>query len=419
MSLVTVCIPTIPGREDVLARALASVDIQTYKPFETIVMLDENYEGPAVLRNRMAKQVKTKYIAWLDDDDEFLPEHLELLVDCAEREKADLVFPWFKTKGHSDPLKHFGKPWSNDSPFLYPIAHLITKKLFLKAGGFPVPDYQNDDGFGHEDWYFINEMVKHDPLVIPLHERTWVWHANGKNTSGLPRNAKKYAPKPPDKPKDIYVVLPVKNKSELTKSLLDELSKQNEYTKILLFDNGSTDDTRELAMSYPRLEYIYRPDSTIYEMWNEGWAIAQKRCKIPCVAFLNNDISISSRFLSTLRDALRADKNLWAVYPCYDPRTRDRDAGVVYTKGTYRQGGMCGFAFMIKGEAPIDAVDERFQWWYGDDDIAYKIDQAGYKIGRVPKTYVHHIGEATSREIEGIGKLKEQDMRLWKSLGRP
>jgi len=75
---VTVITPTISGREELLEECMASVDAQTMKPAKHLIGLDKNLEGPAVIRNRLAKEVDTEWIAFLDDDDLLMPNHFEI-----------------------------------------------------------------------------------------------------------------------------------------------------------------------------------------------------------------------------------------------------------------------------------------------------------------------------------------------------
>jgi glycosyltransferase involved in cell wall biosynthesis len=77
---VTVAIPSIPGREQLLARALESVAAQTTAPRRILVHTDTERHGAAWTRNRLLRQVRTGWVAWLDDDDELLPNHLEVLI---------------------------------------------------------------------------------------------------------------------------------------------------------------------------------------------------------------------------------------------------------------------------------------------------------------------------------------------------
>ena len=91
---VTVVIPTVAphaGRAKMLTKALASVESQTHPATEVIVEYDENREGPAAVRNRAVEKVETEWLAFLDDDDYLLPEHLALLCMAQEESGADLV----------------------------------------------------------------------------------------------------------------------------------------------------------------------------------------------------------------------------------------------------------------------------------------------------------------------------------------
>jgi glycosyltransferase involved in cell wall biosynthesis len=86
MSLVTVVIPTIPGREKWLERALASVAAQTYQPFATHIVTepkpDDSYvcSRIAKARNTGLMLTETPYVAFLDDDNWWESNHLECCV---------------------------------------------------------------------------------------------------------------------------------------------------------------------------------------------------------------------------------------------------------------------------------------------------------------------------------------------------
>lgn len=74
--LVSVVIPTLVGREELLERAVESARRQTYPNIE-IVVVDEGLSAP-VQRNIGITRAKGDFIAFLDDDDEWLPEKIEL-----------------------------------------------------------------------------------------------------------------------------------------------------------------------------------------------------------------------------------------------------------------------------------------------------------------------------------------------------
>lgn len=114
--LVSVVIPTYK-RNDTLLRAIDSVYSQTYKNLEVIVV-DDNAEFPEIReaneknlikypnvvlikneknlggglsRNAGIKVASGEYIAFLDDDDEYLPEKIEKQLDLMIEKKSDNI----------------------------------------------------------------------------------------------------------------------------------------------------------------------------------------------------------------------------------------------------------------------------------------------------------------------------------------
>jgi glycosyltransferase involved in cell wall biosynthesis len=73
--LVSVVIPTLPDRKKVLKRAIDSVMAQTYKDIETVVVSEGNSATEA--RNIGIERSNGDFIAFLDDDDEWMPEKIK------------------------------------------------------------------------------------------------------------------------------------------------------------------------------------------------------------------------------------------------------------------------------------------------------------------------------------------------------
>lgn len=190
---ITVVIPSIPPRAEQLQRAIGSVLAQSLPAQAIIVEFDHDKTGPAATRNRALAKVKTKYVAFLDDDDQLLPYHLEKLHQLAEAEQADLVYPWFhvisyrKTPGW-DCLGAEGLPFNAaelaERNFI-PMTVLARTKTVRKAGGFtPVEDWQSSDGSTGEDWGCWMAMLKVGAKFVHLPQRTWLWNWHTRNTSG-------------------------------------------------------------------------------------------------------------------------------------------------------------------------------------------------------------------------------------------
>lgn len=185
MNDVTVCIPTIPERGDLLLRAVASAQTQTYPVAAISIACAGPEEGASSTRNRAAQLAETKWIAFLDDDDELRPEHVATLLEVAERERAVMVVPWFTVKGGSDPFPgKRGKTWDPDQPHVFPITYLIRTDVFRLGPGF-----QDDSPPG--DWMIQDlPVARHaatEGPIVMIPDQTWIWHHHGMNTNGIPK----------------------------------------------------------------------------------------------------------------------------------------------------------------------------------------------------------------------------------------
>lgn len=180
---VTVCIPTIPPRTEMLQRALKSVYAQTYPPTAISIAVDIHREGAWATRQRALDAARTTWVAFLDDDDEFLPCHLEDLLACATENDADFCYSWFTGTHSGDPLGHFGKPFDAANPHHTTMTVLVKTEL-AQAVGFTPP--RSDQIAGGEDWRFLLGCLSRNAKVVHLPKRTWDWHWHSSNTSGQP-----------------------------------------------------------------------------------------------------------------------------------------------------------------------------------------------------------------------------------------
>lgn len=138
MENISVIIPTY-NRQDFLPKALDSVLEQTHGHFEVIIVDDgstdgtkdtlqkyndkriryifQHNQGPAAARNSGIKAANFSYIAFLDSDDWFAKEKLEIQLDRMERE------PHY-------PISHTDEIWYRRGKLLN------QKKKHLKPGGY-------------------------------------------------------------------------------------------------------------------------------------------------------------------------------------------------------------------------------------------------------------------------------------------
>lgn len=191
MDKVTVIIPHIPTRSFELTRAVASVESQTHMPENYIIAVDTRREGAAATRNRALYQAATTWVAFLDDDDELLPNHLETLVTTALRSGVSIVYSGCRVVDAQNapiPMKEewgrFGQSFDPDllqRKAYLPVTCLAYAQL-AKQALFGPPEHEPASDY--DDWGFYLRMLGLGASFLHVPEVTWVWHHHGENTSG-------------------------------------------------------------------------------------------------------------------------------------------------------------------------------------------------------------------------------------------
>jgi glycosyltransferase involved in cell wall biosynthesis len=205
---VTVCVPTIPGRDKLLQRALLSVQRQEIPPVDCFVKLDSERRGAAWARNQLLDWVQTEWLAWLDDDDELLPNHLKVLRRGARASRADLVYSYPEFVGGRDPLAtskndklvspygvRFGeeqaahlRAWGNFIPVTYLVRTEIARRVggMPEAGTFKTSTYAGVSG-DCEDYGFLLRLLDAGAKFHHVPAVTWRYHFHESNLGGRSR----------------------------------------------------------------------------------------------------------------------------------------------------------------------------------------------------------------------------------------
>jgi glycosyltransferase involved in cell wall biosynthesis len=175
-------------RNGMLARAVASIEAQTV-PARAVVEMDTTAAGAAATRNAGLARTAGEWVALLDSDDELRPWHLEHLSAHAAHTGADLVYPWFDRVGWPDPWperenRSFDEAALRRGNYI-PMTVLVRRQLLLDVGGFQ-PDLSLAPPAECEDWGTWLRLLDAGARFAHLPERTWIWHAHGKNSSGSP-----------------------------------------------------------------------------------------------------------------------------------------------------------------------------------------------------------------------------------------
>ncbi|MFW6008893.1 MAG: glycosyltransferase family 2 protein [archaeon] len=170
--LVSVIIPTYK-RPNKLKRAINSVFNQTYKNWELIIVDDNNEgdeyrketvefmksylneskiyyikhkqnKGGSTARNTGIKNAKGKYVSFLDDDDFFLPEKIELQINKALNDNLDIVYCGVEDVDEEGNFLKKRSKFVKQDFFKYQIIYGLTvtsslfirKELLLEVDGF-------------------------------------------------------------------------------------------------------------------------------------------------------------------------------------------------------------------------------------------------------------------------------------------
>ena len=133
------------------------------------------------------------------------------------------------------------------------------------------------------------------------------------------------------------------------------------------------------------------------EMWNRAWADARLALRNDdgtvrpgFLALLNDDIHVPPHFLFWLRTAIEArGEKCWVISP--DPaldKAQDIPQfarweiepviGVGRPRPDLPNGGITGWAFMVRTDAPLfPLVDPKLRWFYTDNDIVRTVYEKG------------------------------------------
>lgn len=190
MVAIDVIIPVHPGRinNGLLDRAMKSVWAQTLLPARVIVAVDSDGEGAAVTRQRGLDAATSDWVAFLDSDDEFLPDHLATLAAVVESdEDVIMAYSWFNPVGMPDPLGHFGLPFNPATPHHTTMTMLVQSGVALQVG-FPQGEEGSTAQCLNEDWIFLLGLcelaVQGGSKIVHVPKRTWNYHKHTGNTSG-------------------------------------------------------------------------------------------------------------------------------------------------------------------------------------------------------------------------------------------
>jgi GT2 family glycosyltransferase len=199
----------------------------------------------------------------------------------------------------------------------------------------------------------------------------------------------------------LSIIIPVYNNFNFTKSCLDDLSYLPQDHEIILVDNGSDDQTKDLPCSIRN-----KSNLGFARACNQGFTQAMGEY----VLFLNNDIRINNNHSTWTQDLIQAAEDGSLVGPTggllnesfeYVKETNEILPGNFY---------MSGWCLCAKKETfkklelnNNEIFSEEFISYFEDTDLSFRARDLGIKFKIVPVP-VYHFGRMTGRKL-GLGAL--------------
>jgi glycosyltransferase involved in cell wall biosynthesis len=187
MTFITAVITTIPGREKLLDRAIKSVQSQVLQPAELIVIddpkpgSDNRYVCARIseARNHALSMCKTPWIAYLDDDNWWEPEHLLRLWTGTWAAPGFHELVW--SSSFQEPMDDTGSCWFQlNGPD--PNASIIHADALRDVGGWETEWEPTEEGPGwrapqtgywYEDLDLFSRMMSVGMSLHGINGATW------------------------------------------------------------------------------------------------------------------------------------------------------------------------------------------------------------------------------------------------------
>lgn len=313
-SLVSVILPVYNGAS-LAADAVRSVLNQTHRHLELLVVDDGSTDGTteilkknfsdhrirfitrpnggvAAARNTGLNTALGEWIAFIDQDDLWTADKLQIQLEASRRLNADFILAWekmFLDSSCTKPgwLKEDLLAQAHES--FVPGAWLIRRRIFNHTSFFKEDYVTGSDS----EWYLRAKDLGVKTAMIPLPLLMRRIHAENAShqqkviKTDLARALRDSILRKKNLPPEISIIIPVYNGEKyLAETLQSILSQTFSSYEIIIVDDGSTDGTRSVLRNFePKIRFFSQAHAGISAARNRGLAEARGKW----IAFLDAD----------------------------------------------------------------------------------------------------------------------------------
>jgi len=214
---------------------------------------------------------------------------------------------------------------------------------------------------------------------------------------------------------DYRVTFACYNQVEYTRQCIESMLRQgDDLSRLVVVDNGSTDDTRDYLKSLPLGDLILNSANLGCGVaWNQGALALQSEWTI----IMNNDVLVSSGWIDNLIGTAEKN-NLKVISPAliegeldYDFSTFAQNASTLMNN-SLRLGGRHAVCLAIHQSVWMEVG--YFQpvprlLGYEDTLFFHELDKAGIATGMTGASWLHHFGSITQTAMKKERGLSEKD----------
>lgn len=175
----------------------------------------------------------------------------------------------------------------------------------------------------------------------------------------------------------------------------------------------SNRDWPAMGLSYDAETQVHIPDADFnFNRYNN---IGREMTKADWVVFANNDVVFHPGWCSAMFSAVEKDPNLVCLCPM-DPKSPHTPPGtfpegIDYQVGYMVRSSFTGWCFMVRRDVfdKTGPFDERFEYYYADDDFVMTLRKHALLNAVVPSAHVNHLAHITSKKagFDISGKFKK------------